>query len=61
LQQGLVTGAGPADAQDVFRGRVECFDQQIAIDDDDARVKAIEYVLSLRRLSVAWGLSVFGT
>jgi hypothetical protein len=49
----LVTSAGQADTENIFRSRVQGFDQQIAIDNDDARVERREDIFGLRRLSAA--------
>lgn len=40
----LMAGAGQANAEYVFRCRVECLDQQVAIDNDDGCVKRVKYI-----------------
>jgi hypothetical protein len=39
-----------ADAQQIFRGRVERLDQQAAIGDDDAGVQVVDDVVDPQRL-----------
>ncbi len=41
-QQRLAPGARTTDAEDVFGGRVEVDDQQVFVEENDARVEAVE-------------------
>ena len=56
LQQGLVTRPGTTDPEDVFGGRVEVDDQQVVVEQNDARAQGVEDVAGI----VAEG-SVTGT
>jgi hypothetical protein len=42
LQQRLAAGALTANAEDVFSRRIQVDDQQVLIQEDDARIQAIE-------------------
>ena len=42
LQQGFAARPAPADSKYVFRGRVQVDDQEVVVEQDDARREAVE-------------------
>lgn len=47
-QQGLALCPLHADAKDIFRGRIEVDDQQVVVDENDARAQAVKNTFGVR-------------
>jgi hypothetical protein len=53
LQQRFSAGTPAADAEQVFGGGIDVFNEKILIDDDDGRDQVLEHVVALRWFTAA--------
>jgi hypothetical protein len=53
LQPGLFECALPADTEEIFRRRIDVFDKQAVIEDDDGGVQIFKYIAALWQIAAA--------